>query len=543
MPTLAELHEQLKWKERALTLILEIDRVRDQAATERELTAAMMSTLTESVEAELGLLWLLDEDAPDGAHPAAQQLQLRAVVDRARVYDTASAPALRELALRAAAIPTAHFERADLQLRDKRLTYCLAAPLRIGDEMLGVVLLLNADRPFNGPEHDLVEKAISQIDSALQQARVHRDLRRRTRELEVIARIDRIRDAQTDFQSLLDAVLAEICQAIAAETGFLLLYDQAGVELELRAATDHDFLATAEATAVIRVAAQEALTAAELVRRTPGAGGVRSLLAAPLILHEKLIGVLGVANRKDQPVFSRSDEQMLRAIASQIDTAIFESLQTQRLRNAFGQSVGPRVMERLLALGGHDPLSGERRPVTTLFSDIRGFTHMSEQLAPEVLQAVMNDHLSALTELVLKYEGTLDKYIGDCVMCFFNAPEDQPDHALRAVRLALEMQAAHRQVMARWEARVALPGIGIGISTGETMVGNFGSVKRLEYTALGRDVNLAARLCGAAEAEQILIGDATYALVHEYVVAEAQPAQALKGIDGEVACWSVRGLQ
>jgi adenylate cyclase len=234
---------------------------------------------------------------------------------------------------------------------------------------------------------------------------------------------------------------------------------------------------------------------------------------------------------------------MLHAIASQMDTAIFESLQTQRLRDAFGLCVGPQVMERLLTIADRDLLSGERRVVSTLFSDIRGFTNMAEQIAPEQLQAVLNDHLSALTDLVLTYEGTLDKYIGDSVMCFFNAPETQADHALRAVRLALDMQKAQRDLIARWQGRLPLPPIGIGISTGETMMGNFGSHRRLEYTAIGRDVNLAARLCGAAEGDQILISHSTYALVAPQVIAEPVPPMHLKGIDGEVQSWSVRGVR
>jgi class 3 adenylate cyclase len=145
--------------------------------------------------------------------------------------------------------------------------------------------------------------------------------------------------------------------------------------------------------------------------------------------------------------------------------------------------------------------------------------------------------------LVLKYEGTLDKYIGDCVMCFFNAPERQPDHALRAVRLAVDMQRAHHQVMERWQGRLPLPPIGIGVSTGEVMAGNFGSVKRLEYTVIGHDVNLAARLCGAAEADQTLISQATYDLVKDFVAADELPLMQLKGIAGNVRCWNVRGLR
>jgi class 3 adenylate cyclase len=111
------------------------------------------------------------------------------------------------------------------------------------------------------------------------------------------------------------------------------------------------------------------------------------------------------------------------------------------------------------------------------------------------------------------------------------------------VRLALDMQRAHRQVMARWQGRVPLPAIGIGVSTGETMMGNFGSLRRLQYTAIGPDVNLAARLCAAAEGDQVLISAATHAQVAALVVADEMPAQRLKGIEGDVRCWNVRGLR
>jgi adenylate cyclase len=266
------------------------------------------------------------------------------------------------------------------------------------------------------------------------------------------------------------------------------------------------------------------------------------VLGVPLILRSKLIGVLGVVNPAGRPAFTRADAQLLRAIGSQMDTAIFESLQTQRLRGAFGQSVGPRVMERLLSVSDRDLLLGERRTVTTLFSDIRGFTAMSERIDADQLQAVLNDHLSAMTDLALGCEATLDKYIGDCVMCFFNAPEDQPDHALRAVRLALDMQAAQGDLIERWRGQLPMPPIGIGISTGDTILGNFGSLRRLEYTAIGRDVNLAARLCAAAQGGEILISQGTYDLVRAWVAAEELPPLLLKGIEAEVRCWRVLGL-
>jgi adenylate cyclase len=521
---------------RALALILAIDRIRDSAPDEREMASAIVTTLADAVEAELCLLCLRNDDT--------DELEVRALIDRADVYDDGpSEAALRELAARAAQAESAEFVRTDLVFNDRQHDYCIAGPLRVGGENLGALLLLNADRPFDSGEITLVKDAVIQIDYAMQHNRTLRELRRRQRELEAIYRIDRIRDGEPPFQELLDSVLAEVVSALETEIGFLMLYDRVGNELELRALTGGDLFGTESAAGLIHAVSQKAIETGKLANETYAAGDIRAMLGMPLILRDRLIGVLGVANPRGRGEFTRSDIQMLTAIASQMDTAIFESLQTQRLREAFGLCVGPQVMERLLTIADRDLLSGERRVVTTLFSDIRGFTNMAEQIAPEQLQAVLNDHLSALTDLVLAYEGTLDKYIGDSVMCFFNAPETQADHALRAVRLALEMQRAQRDLIARWRGRLPLPPIGIGISTGETMMGNFGSHRRLEYTAIGRDVNLAARLCGAAEGDQILISQRTYSLVEPYVLAESLLPIHLKGIEGEVQSWSVKGLR
>ncbi len=537
------LEEQLKWKTRAVDLMLAVDRIRDTAKDEREMTSAMVATLADAVEAELCLLCLRDEETLSEAPEGEGELQLRAVVDRAAVFDAATEDDFRGLAVRAAALKEMTFLDADLTLKDRRLVHCLAAPLCVGADSLGTLLLLNADRPFDGGEQELVKVAISQIDTAMQHLRTLRELHHRRKELETIYRIDRIRDRNLEFQAMLNLVLGDVCRTIDAETGFLMLYDRSGNELELRATTDQNLFASVEAAGLIRSVANEAIRAGHTVTHQYATGAIRSLIGVPLILRGKLIGVLGVINRRGRPHFTRSDLRLLHAIGSQMDTAIFESLQTQRLREAFGQCVGPQVMDRLLTIADRDLLGSEKLEVSTLFSDIRGFTHMSEMVESETLREVLNDHLSAMTDLVLNHEGTLDKYIGDCVMCFFNAPERQADHAFRAVRLALEMQKAHQQVINNWHGRLALPPIGIGVATGETTMGNFGSIRRLEYTAIGPDVNLAARLCGAAEGDQVLISHRTYAAVQDRVAADEMPPLHLKGIEGTVRSWSVRGLK
>jgi adenylate cyclase len=291
---------------------------------------------------------------------------------------------------------------------------------------------------------------------------------------------------------------------------------------------------------LVQEAASEAVQQGMPAVRILGAGPIRSLICLPLILNERIIGVLGVINRVGRVEFTRVDRRLLSAIASQIDTAIFEGLQIQRLREAFGRRVGSKVMDRMLAMPEHDWLKGERVAVTALFSDIRGFTATSEEIAPELLVQILSDHLSAMTEVVRAYDGTLDKFIGDGVLSLYNVPLPQPDHAFRAVQTACEMMRAHREVMQRWPE---LPPIGIGIDTGEVIVGNFGSTQRLEYTAIGHHINLAARLCGAAEGDQILISAATYALVRDQVAAEAVPALRLKGITEAVQAYQVLGLK
>jgi len=157
---------------------------------------------------------------------------------------------------------------------------------------------------------------------------------------------------------------------------------------------------------------------------------------------------------------------------------------------------------------------------------------------------MLNEHLSALTEIVIAHEGMVDKFVGDCVMVLYNAPERQPDHALRAVTTALEMMKAHRRLMKQWDALgwESAP-IGIGIDTGETIVGNFGSLNRNEYTAISRHVNLASRLCGAAEGDQILISTDTFNLIRDSVAVKPIPGLHLKNVAERVDAYEVLGLK
>lgn len=203
-----------------------------------------------------------------------------------------------------------------------------------------------------------------------------------------------------------------------------------------------------------------------------------------------------------------------------------ERKKRREITRAFQQYLSPALVERLAKDPSHLRLGGERRTLSILFCDIRGFTTIAEEMKedPERLTALVNRLLTPLSEAVLEQGGTIDKYIGDCLMAFWNAPLDDPDHAVHAVGAALDMLARLERVNRELESeakRERRPAqtlrIGIGINTGECVVGNMGSHQRFDYSALGDAVNLASRLEGASKdyGISLLLGEETARLVEK----------------------------
>jgi adenylate cyclase len=170
-----------------------------------------------------------------------------------------------------------------------------------------------------------------------------------------------------------------------------------------------------------------------------------------------------------------------------------ERKQNDYIKNLFSKYVDKDVLRELLATGAELRLGGEKREVTVLFSDLRGFTTLSESMSPEELTSTLNAYLSAMSPVILKEKGTIDKYIGDAIMAFWNAPLFTPQHQLHAVRSALIMQD---DLVAFNQKNNTSLAMGVGIHTGEVVVGNVGSMERINYTILGDVVNNTSRLEG-----------------------------------------------
>jgi len=190
-------------------------------------------------------------------------------------------------------------------------------------------------------------------------------------------------------------------------------------------------------------------------------------------------------------------------------------------------------------------LGGEKRDLTVLFSDIRGFSTFSEGLAPEVLVQLLNEYFNAMTQAVVADDGLVDKYIGDAIMAVYGAPLPQADHAYRACHTALRMLEALRALQPRWQERgFPVIHIGIGINSGAMIVGNMGSDLRFSYTVMGDEVNLGSRLEGVTKeyGTPIIISEATWEHVKDHLATRELDVIRVKGRDHPTRIFEVLGM-
>jgi adenylate cyclase len=222
-----------------------------------------------------------------------------------------------------------------------------------------------------------------------------------------------------------------------------------------------------------------------------------------------------------------------------------EGRQKLYIRRMFGQYMSETVINHLLEHPEKLQLGGERRRVTLFFSDLAGFTTISERLSPETVVALLNDYLSRMTEIILNEAGTVDKFEGDAIMAFWGAPLDQPDQAQKACVAALRQQAALAELNQRFAGQDLPPlTMRIGLHTGDAIVGNLGSAKRFDYTVIGDTVNLASRLEGLNKfyGSQVMASEVTVAACAGAVEFRELDLVAVKGKEQAVRVFEVLGL-
>ena len=272
-----------------------------------------------------------------------------------------------------------------------------------------------------------------------------------------------------------------------------------------------------------------------------GAVGLAALLSRPIFRLVQATGAIAAGNFNiTLPVASRDELGVLTDSFNRMARSLREK---EMIKRAFTRYVAREVVEEILKGPENLVLSGERRQVTVLFCDVRGFTPMSERLAPEEVVLLLNDFYTLMIETTFKYDGTLDKFLGDAVMAVFGAPMAHPDHSARAIRTALAMQEGITGLNERRvrDGKEAIS-VGIGVSAGEAVAGTVGTEDRMEYTVIGDSVNLAARLESNAKPGQILISHRTYERVRDLVDARPLGRIRVKGKEEEVEVYEVLGL-
>lgn len=261
--------------------------------------------------------------------------------------------------------------------------------------------------------------------------------------------------------------------------------------------------------------------------------GMQSAMCAPLASRERLFGLLYVDNLSRRGTFTPDDLEVFAVIAAQAGLAIDRVLARREVQrqgvqlSALERFLSPAISRKISAEAADIRLGGESQRITVLFADVRGFTTMAERLKPREAVEALNEFFTRMTDVIFAHEGTLDKYLGDGLMALFGAPFALQNDAEAAVRAAAGMQRSLAELN-RQSGRPPLH-IGIGIHTGEAVVGFLGTQRRMDYTAIGDTVNVASRLCSQAGPDQIVVSAATHAQLNHELACCPMQAMKLKG--------------
>jgi len=395
----------------------------------------------------------------------------------------------------------------------------LCVPLKVKNDLIGVIYADNRIRSgiFSETERDLLSAFANQAAVAIDNARLFSSLKKTLAEV-------------TALKNLMENVFASIT------SGVITTDVQEQVTLANRAA---ETILGRAAADLLGHRVDEALgPVSEDIR--PHLASVRQKDAAVVDLEfTPLLPSRGNVDWRFSLSPLKDESKKTQGIAIVLDD-LTERKRLEAQRKLFERMVSPAVINQL------DPnklqLGGKRAEITTIFADIRGFTTFSESLSPEKLVAILNRYLAAMAEAVLAQEGTIDKFMGDAIMAWFNAPIPQPDHTLRAVKAALAIRASVENLYTELppEAHLAF---GAGIHSGEAVLGLIGTEKRLEYTAISDSVNTAKRIQENSARNQILLSRNSYESVKDQVNAIPVAPMNVKGKTQPLDVYEVVGLR
>ncbi len=382
---------------------------------------------------------------------------------------------------------------------------------------------------------------------------------RREKKLSLLLEVSKELSKQQELDRLLDKVVDFTFQIMNVDRVSILLLDGKSDELVPRisksrtgdaSAAKHVPQSIARKAVEERVAILSDNAAAD--ERFKGKSiliqSVRSAMCTPLMGSDsKVLGILYVDNLTATHSFADEDLEFLIAFGGLTAVAIENSQLSDRLRREavvvsnFQRYFAPNLATQIAQQEGEVALGGTKRPVVVFFSDIRGFTPMSETMNPDEIAGLLTDYFTEMVDIVFEHSGTLDKFMGDAIMALWGAPIAHADDADRAMQCALDQLDTLEKMNAKWQEKGRQPlAIGIGINFGEVFAGNIGSNRRLEYTVIGDAVNTASRLCSSAGGNEILISEPFYKALKNPPKVEALEPIQVKGKTKKVPVYRVK---
>jgi len=382
---------------------------------------------------------------------------------------------------------------------------------------------------------------------------------RREKKLSLLLEVSKELSKQQELDRLLDKVVDFTFQIMNVDRVSILLLDGKSNELVPRisksrtgdaSAAKHVPQSIARKAVEERVAILSDNAAAD--ERFKGKSiliqSVRSAMCTPLMgSDQKVLGILYVDNLTATHSFADEDLEFLIAFGGLTAVAIENSQLSERIRREalvrsnFERYFSPNIASVIAEQQDAGKLPSQKQPVVIFFSDIRGFTPMSEDMSPDDIARLLTEYFTEMVEIVFEHSGTLDKFMGDAIMALWGAPIVHADDADRAMQCALDQLAVLEKMNAKWKEQGRPPvAIGIGINFGEVFAGNIGSDRRLEYTVIGDAVNTASRLCSSAGLNEILISEPFYKALKKPPKVEALEPIQVKGKAKKVPVYRVK---
>jgi GAF domain-containing protein len=459
----------------------------------------------------------------------------------------------------------------------------LAVPMMKENELIGVVIVYRQEvRPFSDKQIEVVKSFAAQAVIAIENARLLNELRQSLEQQTATADVLKVVSRSTfDLQIVLNALVETAARLCNADMGCIVRPQGSYVQFLATYGFSQDFFDVASSTPIapgrwtlsgrvmeegrtvhihdVLADAEYTFTAAQQV------AGFRSGLGVPLMREGTPIGVINLWRSQVQP-FTEKQIELVTTFAAQAviaieNTRLLKELRdrteeveklNQHLEQRVADQVGeiermsrlrrflpPPVADLIVASGNEKQLESHRREITALFCDLRGFTGFTESADAEDVMALLRDYHAAIGEIIIKYNGTLERYAGDGVMVVFNDPVPVENPALQAVLMALEMRDAIGALTSKWHRFGHEIGFGIGIAHGFATLGTIGFEGRFDYAAIGTVSNVASRLCDEAKPGQILISPRVLVAVEKNVKVEPVGEFELKGIRRPLAAYNV----